>query len=160
MGVIIKREKKTAWIHIGVFALFFGASFVMNWSLLIGENLMKWDIWDAEYPLQVLMSEAIANHTLPLWNPLMRYGTPNYSMIGTPLWYVITLFLAWIGYTPVTIAICYALHIALGGFGMYLLAGQELRREGILSREGYCASFLTGLLYCGSGLFLSNAQHS
>ena len=159
MGVIIKREKKTAWIHIGVFALFLGASFVMNWSLLIGENLMKWDIWDAEYPLQVLMSEAIANHTLPLWNPLMRYGTPNYSMIGTPLWYVITLFLAWIGYTPVTIAICYALHIAFGGFGMYFLAGQELRREGILSREGYCASFLTGLLYCGSGLFLSNAQH-
>ena len=74
-----KREKKTIWIHIGVFVLFMIASFLMNWSLLIGENLMKWDIWSAEYPSQMLMSEAIANHTLPLWNPLMRYGTPDYS---------------------------------------------------------------------------------
>ena len=75
---------------------------------------MKWDIWDAEYPSQVLMSEALASHTLPLWNPLMRYGTPNYAVLGTPVWYVITLILAWIGYTPVTVAVSYALHIAIG----------------------------------------------
>ena len=88
-----KRENKTIWLHIGVFIVFLAVSFVMNWSLLIGENLMKCDIWDAEYPSQVLMSEALANHTLPLWNPLMRYGTPNYSVLGTPVWYVITLIL-------------------------------------------------------------------
>ena len=154
-----KREKKTIWIHIGVFVLFMIASFLMNWSLLIGENLMKWDIWSAEYPSQMLMSEAIANHTLPLWNPLMRYGTPNYSVLGTPVWYVITLILAWIGYTPVTIAVCYALHVAIGGFGMYLLTGQELKNKKELSKEGYCTGLLVGLLYCGSGIFLSNAQH-
>ena len=154
-----KREKRTIWIHIGVFVLFMIASFLMNWSLLIGENLMKWDIWSAEYPSQMLMSEAIANHTLPLWNPLMRYGTPNYSVLGTPVWYVITLILAWIGYTPVTIAVCYALHVAIGGFGMYLLTGQELKNKEELSKEGYCTGLLVGLLYCGSGIFLSNAQH-
>ena len=154
-----KRENKTIWLHIVVFIVFLAVSFVMNWSLLTGENLMKWDIWDAEYPSQVLMSEALANHTLPLWNPLMRYGTPNYAVLGTPVWYVITLILAWIGYTPVTVAVSYALHIAIGGFGMYLLAGQELKKEHTLSEEGYWASFLAGLLYCGSGIFLSNAQH-
>lgn len=152
-------EKKWIWLNSVIFLLFLALSFLMNWSLLIGENLMKWDIWSAEYPSQVLMSEAIANHTLPLWNPLMRYGVPNYSVIGTPIWYPITLILACIGYTPVTIAICYALHIAIGGFGMYLLAKQELEKNGKVSLSGYCASFLSGCLYCGSGIFLSNAQH-
>lgn len=153
------KKKNKIMIHIGVFALFLLISFLMNWSLLLGENVMKYDIWDAEYPSQVLMSEAIANRTLPLWNPLIRYGTPNYSVLGTPVWYFITLLLAWIGYTPVTIAICYALHISIGGFGMYLLAGQELKTRGELSLTDYCASFLIGVLYCSSGLFLSNAQH-
>ena len=58
--------KGKAWNYAGIFLLFLAVSFLLNWSLLIGENLMKYDIWDAEYPSQVLMSEAIANHTLPL----------------------------------------------------------------------------------------------
>ena len=53
------KKKNKIIIHTGVFALFLLISFLMNWSLLLGENVMKWDIWDAEYPFQVLMSEAI-----------------------------------------------------------------------------------------------------
>lgn len=152
--------KNKNWIHIGIFLLFFVVSFGMNWSIVIGENLMKWDIWQAEYPFQVLMSEAIENHTLPLWNPLMRYGSPTYSVLGTPVWYFCTLILAWIGYTPATIAVCYAIHVAIGGFGMYLLAYHELKKDNsVMSVSTYCASFLIGLFFCGSGVFLSNAQH-
>lgn len=127
------KKKNKIEIHIGVFALFLLISFLMNWSLLLGENLMKWDIWDAEYPFQVLMSEAIKNHTLPLWNPLMRNGTPHYAVLGMPVWYIITLVMAYVGYTPVTVAFCYAIHIAIGGFGVYLLAGQELKNRKELS---------------------------
>lgn len=101
--------KGHAWNYSGIFLLFLLISFLLNWSLLIGENLMQYDIWDAEYPSQVLMSEAISNHTLPLWNPLVRFGTPNYSVIGTPVWYFVTLILAWIGYTPATVAFSYAI---------------------------------------------------
>lgn len=153
------KKKNKIIIHTGVFALFLLISFLMNWSLLLGENVMKWDIWDAEYPFQVLMSEAIKNHTLPLWNPLMRNGTPHYAVLGMPVWYIITLVMAYVGYTPATVAFCYAIHIAIGGFGVYLLAGQELKNIKELSRTDDCACFLGGVLYCGSGLFLSNAQH-
>ena len=128
----VKKKNKIV-IHIGVFALFLLISFLMNWSLLLGGNLMKWDIWDAEYPFQVLMSEAIKNHTLPRWNPLMRNGTPHYAVLGMPVWYIITLVMAYVGYTPVTVAFCYAIHIAIGGFGVYLLAGQELKNRKELS---------------------------
>ena len=151
--------KGKAWNYAGIFLLFLAVSFLLNWSLLIGENLMKYDIWDAEYPSQVLMSEAIANHTLPLWNPLMRYGTPAYAVLGTPVWYFITLILAWFGYTPTTVAFSYAIHIAIGGFGMFLLAGQELSENGQKSSGKQWAGFLVGLLYCCSGVFIGNAQH-
>lgn len=151
--------KGKAWNYAGIFLLFLAVSFLLNWSLLIGENLMKYDIWDAEYPSQVLMSEAIANHTLPLWNTLMRYGTPAYAVLGTPVWYFITLILAWFGYTPTTVAFSYAIHIAIGGFGMFLLAGQELSENGQKSSGKQWAGFLVGLLYCCSGVFIGNAQH-
>lgn len=57
------------------------------------------------------MFDALTSHTIPMWNPLMQYGSPWYSYVGMPVWYTFTLILACFGYTPVTIAIsflCYA----------------------------------------------------
>lgn len=147
-------------LNICVFLLFIMFAFVSNWSILLGENLMKWDIWDAEYPAQVLMTDALDQHTIPLWNPLMQYGTPYYSILGMPVWYPVTLILAMIGYTPITVAVSYAIHVVIGGFGMFLLAGLEFREKGkSFSSVDLCASIAVGLLYCGCGVFLSNAQH-
>lgn len=139
------------------FILFAG---IQNWSLLVGENLMKWDIWQAEYPLQVLMSDALDNQTIPMWNPLMQFGTPNYAIVGSPIWYPVTMLLACTGYTPITVAMSYVIHIAIGGFGMFLLVGKEIKRnnekwQGI----SLSVSIIAGLLYSTSGIFLSNAQH-
>ena len=36
--------KGKAWNYAGIFLLFLAVSFLLNWSLLIGENLMKYDI--------------------------------------------------------------------------------------------------------------------
>ena len=101
-----------------VFVAFVLMAMIFNWSILLGENLMKWDIWDAEYPLQVMMSDAISQGTIPLWNPLMQFGTPEYAIVGSPIWYPITLLLAWIGYTPQVLAFSYIIHIAIGSFGI------------------------------------------
>ena len=147
-------------IQLGAALLFLLFAAVCNWSLLMGENLMKWDIWDAEYPSQMLMSDALANHTLPLWDPLMRYGTPNYAIVGSPIWYPLTLLLAWVGYTPQILALSYVIHIAIGGYGMFLLAGWDTGWEkGKRNFQSLCAGIIAGLLYCGSGIFLSNAEH-
>lgn len=133
---------------------------IFNWSLLLGENLMKWDIWDAEYPLQLLVTDAFANKTVMLWNPLMRYGTPHYAMVGTPVWYPITLILAKIGYNPCILSFSYIIHVSVGGFGMFLLGQQELQRQNRkFDLASLAASFIAGMIYCNSGLFMSNAQH-
>lgn len=158
--IYARLSKNTGLIYVGIFFLFVVYASIANWSLLVGENLMKYDIWDAEYPNQMLMTDALANGVIMKWNPLMRYGTPTYAMLGTPVWYPVTLLLALIGYTPVVLAFSYVLHIAIGGFGMFLLGQQELRRvENQRTAATLTASFIVGLIYCSSGLFLSNAQH-
>lgn len=145
--------------NIGVFilmAMFFSVS---NWSLLVGENLMKWDIWDGEYFNQVLMTDALANHTIPMWNPLMQYGTPWYSVVGAPIWYPFTFILAYLGYTPITISISYVMHLVIGGFGMFLLVMSDVKTDGKWTVSGLFASIIGGLIYGGCGIFLSNAEH-
>lgn len=146
--------------NIVVFIVFGFFVFISHWSLLIGENLMKWDIWDAEYPAQVLMSDALDNGTIPLWNPLFRYGAPFYSVLGTPVWYPFTLLLAWIGYTPFTVSYSYVMHIIFGGYGAFQFAKEHIKNaNNEISVEGFCACIIAGMLYCGCGVFLSNAQH-
>lgn len=146
--------------RVGIFCFFCILCFIANWSILLGENLMKNDIWNGEYPLQVMMSDALAHNSIPMWNPLMQFGTPYYAILGMPIWYPITLFLAMIGYTPRTVAISYVIHIAIGGFGMYLLAEDEVRKpKETLKLSDICVCLIAGSLYCCSGVFLSNAQH-
>lgn len=101
--------------------------------------------------------------TVTTWineHPLMHYGSPHYAMLGTPVWYPFTLLLAILGYTPSVLAFSYALHVAFGGFGMFLLAKaevcQNLRK---VTTVELGTSVAAGMLYCGSGVFLSNAQH-
>lgn len=131
-----------------------------NWSILLGENIMRWDIWDAEYPNQVMMTDALEGNTIPLWNPLMQYGVPYYSIVGSPVWYPITLLLAKVGYTPITLAFSYILHVAIGGGGLFLLAIEELRqKKNNITFSGVVASVIAGILYSGCGVFLSNAEH-
>jgi len=164
-GINISQYLKTIYrypiiCNVMIFLLFLYFASASNYSLLVGHNLMKWDMWDLEYPNQVLMSDALAAKTLPLWNPLMQYGSPWFAAIGTPVWYPITMLFALIGYTPQILSWVYILHVALGGFGMYLLAKLNLKKHNDKdSISCIIASVLIGLLYCGNGVFLSNAQH-
>ncbi len=162
MGKIMLIKKKiynNTTINIVIFMGFMFFAIFANRSLILGENLMKWDIWQAEYPYQVLVSDALAQGQMILWNPLFQYGTPNYAIIGTPIWYPFTLLLALFGYTPSVLAFSYASHVALGGFGMYLLTRQELCHNDKASGNILITSVIAGLIYCSSGLFLSNAEH-
>ena len=135
---------------------------VFFYSLALGKNLMKWDIWQAEYPNQVMMTDAIKAGTLPLWNPLMNMGMPYYASIGTPVWYPITLIFAMIGYTPLSLSWEYLIHLIIAAYGMYFFVKGYLReavsREK-LDKDEYIVAYLSGVLYSCSGLFLSNAQH-
>lgn len=153
--LLIKR--RTIALSFLIFAIL---AFALNWSLILGTNIMKWDIWDAHLPMQIITSDAIRSGTIPVWNPLYNFGTPYYAMVGTPVWYPITLLLALIGYTPFTPGLEYSIHLALAGYGLFLLALSRYQdAESKVRFPDYCVCIAMGVLYEFSGVFLSNAEH-
>lgn len=146
---------------IGVVAFYSLFVFLANWSIILGTNFMKWDIWDAHYPMHVIVSDAIHSRSFPIWNPLFNFGTPYYAMVGTPVFYPLTLFFDIIGYRPNFPAIEYGLHLVIAALGMYLLSKEELKvsEEGDFFGKDNVICFIAGLIYAFSGLFFSNAEH-
>ncbi|MEA4965347.1 MAG: YfhO family protein [Oscillospiraceae bacterium] len=154
------RGHKNIGINLLVFLIFAGIVFFVNWSILLGDNLMKWDIWDAEYPSQVFISDVIKSGTFPVWNPLEMFGTPYYCIVGMPVLYPVTLLIDLMPTRVNLVAVSYCLHIVIAAFGAYLLSKSYLsRRYGGTDASVVIASFLAGVIYAGSGIFLSNAQH-
>lgn len=94
--------------------------FIANWSIILGSNMMQYDIWDAHYPMHVIVSDAIHSGTFPIWNPLYNFGTPYYAMIGTPVFYPLTLIFDFIGYSSKSPACEYWVHLVIIAVGMYL----------------------------------------
>lgn len=150
--------------HRGIFLLvvFLGYVFLqclVHWSLVLGENLMKWDIWDAYYPAGVLMSDVLKSGSLPLWNPLMLFGVPYYTIVGMPIWYPTTLLFGLIGYSPLMVNLEYVLHTIIAGFGAFLFIEYSIHKKKEHINVRTAVAFLAGLLYANCCLFLCNAQH-
>lgn len=141
-------------LYLCTIILYIGLAFIANWSLLIGKNIMKWDILAAHYPYMAFMGDAIKHGQLPLWNPMVQYGTPQYAIAGMPVWYPISLILGLIGYSPYMLGFEYSLHMVLAGFGMFLLI-----KEYNSDVNKYLGAILSGILYMFSTVFISNAQH-
>lgn len=130
---------------------------IANMKLLVGYDLMKWDIYDAHYPLATYMGDALKSGQLPLWNPMLRYGSPHYAMAGTPVWYPITLVLSLVGYSPWMMGFEYSLHRILAGFGMFLLIREYIKKED--EEVSIVVGIISGCIYSFSTVFVSNAQH-
>ena len=163
-GDIMKTAKVK--IYILIVCLYVLISFIAFWPIILGTDIMRWDIWCAHYPLQVMVSDAIkTSGAYPLWNPLIRFGVPYYAFVGTPVWYPITLLLNIIGYSPFMPGVEYSLHCAIASFGMFLLANEVLNgKDSARLKETDCSQNLlgpviSGLFYGFSGVFLSNAEH-
>lgn len=70
------------------------------------------------------MSESIHAGHLPLWNPYINYGIPQYGDMSSGYWSPITwLIAATVGYNAYTLTFELLFYILLGGLGIYKLAG-------------------------------------
>lgn len=135
-----------------VFTVFF------NYSLILGKNLMKWDIMDAYYPLCMSTADMLQNGRLPLWNAAFQFGCPAYIMLGIPYWYPTTLlFELTTGYSLFCVGLEYCIHVVVACFGMFLLAREHLEEKE--TAESYVVAVIAGAFYGFSGLFVSNAEH-
>ncbi|MGG9960768.1 hypothetical protein [Ferruginibacter sp. SUN106] len=70
------------------------------------------------------MSESIHAGHLPLWNPYINFGIPQYGDMSSGYWSPVTWLIAsTIGYNAYTLTLEVLLYILLGGIGMYTLTG-------------------------------------
>ena len=76
------------------------------------------------FPPKFFMSESLHAGFLPLWNPYINFGIPQYGDMSGGYWSPVTwLVAATVGYNAYTLTLEVLLYILLGGIGMYQLTG-------------------------------------
>jgi hypothetical protein len=85
---------------------------------------IKNDAFVGYFPPKFFMSESLHAGYLPLWNPYINFGIPQYGDMSGGYWSPITWLIAsTVGYNAYTLTLETLLYILLGGIGMYQLTG-------------------------------------
>lgn len=85
---------------------------------------LKNDAFTGYFPPKFFMSESIHAGHLPLWNPYINFGIPQYGDMSSGYWSPITWLIAsTVGYNAYTFTAEVLLYILIGGVGMYTLTG-------------------------------------
>ncbi|MBS1510382.1 MAG: hypothetical protein JST86_06065 [Bacteroidetes bacterium] len=113
---------------------------------------LKNDAFNGYFPPKFFMSESIHSGFLPLWNPYINYGIPQYGDMSSGYWSPITWLVAsTVGYNAYTLTTEVLLYILLGGLGMYQLTGYwKLNRT---------VRIIAGLSFMCSGFTIGHLQH-
>ncbi|MEO7445700.1 MAG: hypothetical protein ABIT96_13165 [Ferruginibacter sp.] len=83
---------------------------------------LKNDTFTSYFPPKFFMSESLQDGILPLWNPYINFGIPQYADMNAGYWSPVTWLIAGtIGYSAYSITLEVMFYIFLSGFGMYLL---------------------------------------
>jgi hypothetical protein len=104
--------------------IFFFVAVVLIAFLPISSFLffLKNDAFVGYFPPKFFMSESIHAGYLPLWNPYINFGFPQYGDMSGGFWSPVTWLMAsTVGYNAYTLTIEVLLYILLGGIGMYQL---------------------------------------
>ncbi|MBL0357939.1 MAG: hypothetical protein IPP72_14145 [Chitinophagaceae bacterium] len=83
---------------------------------------LKNDAFTGYFPPKFFMSESIHAGHLPLWNPYINFGIPQYGDMSSGYWSPVTWLIAsTVGYNAYTFTLEVLLYILIGGIGMYQL---------------------------------------
>jgi len=131
--------------------LFFSAIVVLAF-LPISSFLffLKNDAFVGYFPPKFFMSESLHAGYLPLWNPYINFGFPQYGDMSGGYWSPITwLVAATVGYNAYTFTIELLLYILIGGIGMYQLTNYWRlgKKAGIMAAVAFmCCGYNVGHL--------------
>jgi len=110
-----KPPLKTIFLFIAVVLIAF---LPISSSLFFIKN----DAFVGYFPPKFFMSESIHAGYLPLWNPYINFGFPQYGDMSGGYWSPITWLIAsTVGYNAYTFTIEILCYILIGGIGMYQL---------------------------------------
>ncbi|MEP7170147.1 MAG: hypothetical protein ABI855_12310, partial [Bacteroidota bacterium] len=122
------------------------------WQVALMQNILKWDMMDQYFPWRYFVSECLRNGIFPQWNPYQHSGYPIHADPQSGVWYPVVWIISFIyGYDIYANQFDFAIHVILGGIGMFLLIKYLVKNEE--------AALLAGCCYMLSGFFIGNAQH-
>lgn len=85
---------------------------------------LKNDAFTGYFPPKFFMSESLHAGYLPLWNPYINFGFPQYGDMSGAYWSPVTWLIAvTVGYNAYTFTLELLFYILIAGIGMYLLTG-------------------------------------
>ncbi len=113
---------------------------------------IKNDAFVGYFPPKFFMSESIHAGYLPLWNPYINFGFPQYGDMSSGYWSPVTWLIAsTIGYNAYTFTIELLCYIIAGGIGMYQLTGYwHLDKK---------VSIIAGIAFMCCGYNVGHLQH-
>ncbi|MEP6616389.1 MAG: hypothetical protein ABJA57_07405 [Ginsengibacter sp.] len=113
---------------------------------------IKNDAFNGYFPPKFFMSESIHAGYLPMWNPYINFGLPQYGDMSSGFWSPVTWLIAsTVGYDAYTFTQEILFYIFLGGIGMYQLCGYwKLDRK---------IKLLAGVAFMCCGYNVGHLQH-
>lgn len=113
---------------------------------------IKNDAFTNYFPPKFFMSESIHAGFLPLWNPYINFGFPQYGDMNAGYWSPVTWLIAsTVGYNAYTLTLETMLYILTGGIGMYKLMGIWIENKNI--------RIVAGLAFMCCGFNVAHLQH-
>lgn len=113
---------------------------------------LKNDAFTGYFPPKFFMSESIHAGYLPLWNPYINYGLPQYGDMSSGFWSPITWLIAsTIGYNAYSFTLEEAFYIFIAGLGMYQLTSYWRLKNN--------TRLITGVAYMCCGYMVGHLQH-
>ena len=118
MQVYTNSKRQSLKTIIALLLILFVAYLPVSTFLFFIKN----DAFSGYFPPKFFMSESIHAGYLPLWNPYINYGIPQYGDMSSGYWSPITWLIAGTtGYNAYTFTIEVLAYILIGGIGMYKL---------------------------------------
>ena len=113
---------------------------------------LKNDAFNGYFPPKFFMSESIHSGYLPLWNPYINFGLPQYGDMSSGFWSPVTWLVAsTVGYNAYSFTIELLIYLLTAGIGMYILCRfYEMNRS---------VCMIAGLSYMCCGYMIGHLQH-
>lgn len=113
---------------------------------------LKNDAFNGYFPPKFFMSESIQSGYLPLWNPYINFGLPQYGDMSSGFWSPVTWLIAsTIGYNAYTFTIELLVYILASGAGMFLLCRFYVMNKAVC--------LIAGISYMCAGYMIGHLQH-
>lgn len=113
---------------------------------------LKNDAFNGYFPPKFFMSESLHAGYLPLWNPYINFGIPQYGDMSGGFWNPATWLIAsTVGYNAYSFTIEVLLYILLGGMGCYKLTG--------LLKLNTPVRWISAVAYMCCGYNIGHLQH-